>query len=369
EDGVADALEVLVDAHLLESPAPEWYGFHDLLRAYAAERARTLEPPAAVTDAVGRLLRWYLGTADAAASVVAPYRDRVPDCPPDGALTFTTADEALEWSSQERANLVAATRQAAAYGLHDVAWKLPVAIMACFDRHGYRAEWLATHQVALASARAAGDRHGEAWVLNNIGMVLSQQRAEEALGYLERALALHREQGYRPGQAQVTNNIAFDYQIRGMHDQAIPALLDALELQRQVGHRYGEGVALCNLGEAYLELGRYEQAIACSQEALPIVREVGATRLEGYVLYNLGRAHLDHGYLADGTDLLGQALAIHRTEGDIYGEAQDLQHLGIARFRDGRPAEARQAWERAVRLFEILGDDKQAAKIRSELDD
>ena len=39
EYAAADALEVLVDAHLLESGGPDRYQFHDLLRVYAAERA------------------------------------------------------------------------------------------------------------------------------------------------------------------------------------------------------------------------------------------------------------------------------------------------------------------------------------------
>src|SRR5580692_8281975 len=76
---VGDSLEVLVDAHLLESPAPDRYRLHDLLRDYAAEQARADEPAQAVEEAVHRLLGWYLSTADAAASIVAPpYRDRVP---------------------------------------------------------------------------------------------------------------------------------------------------------------------------------------------------------------------------------------------------------------------------------------------------
>ena len=45
EAKVADALEFLVDAHLLESTAPDCYQFHDLLRVYAAERALAEEPP------------------------------------------------------------------------------------------------------------------------------------------------------------------------------------------------------------------------------------------------------------------------------------------------------------------------------------
>ena len=49
EDEVADALEVLVDAQLLQSPAPDRYRFHDLLRAYAADRANAEEPQASGT--------------------------------------------------------------------------------------------------------------------------------------------------------------------------------------------------------------------------------------------------------------------------------------------------------------------------------
>ena len=39
EDLVADSLEMLVDAHLLQSLATDRYRLHDLLRVYAAEKA------------------------------------------------------------------------------------------------------------------------------------------------------------------------------------------------------------------------------------------------------------------------------------------------------------------------------------------
>jgi DNA-binding SARP family transcriptional activator/Tfp pilus assembly protein PilF len=369
EEQVADSLETLVDAHLLESPAPEWYGCHDLLRAYAAERARAEEPPQTVTDAITRLLWWYLRSADAAASVVAPYRDRVPLDPaaPAGGLEFASANEALEWGRRERANLVVATRQAAAAGLHDVAWKLPVAVMACFDRHGFRAEWIATHDVALRSARVAGDRRGEAWVLNNLGMVRSQQHDPAALGYLEQALELRRELGDLRGQAQVLNNIAYDFMIRGQHERAVAALYDALELQRQIGLRYGEGVALCNLAEAFIELRRYTDAIATAEEALPIARESASSRLEGYVLYNLGWANLELGHVARAARLLEQALEIHAADGGKEAQAQALLRLGQARLRLGQQPGAREAWQRALDLAVSLSDDALAAQLRALL--
>ena len=70
EDDIVEALETLVDVNLLESPAPDWYRFHDLLRVYAIERARAEEAEEGQSEAIGRLLRWYLDTVEAAADTV-----------------------------------------------------------------------------------------------------------------------------------------------------------------------------------------------------------------------------------------------------------------------------------------------------------
>jgi DNA-binding SARP family transcriptional activator len=370
EDPVADALEILVDVHLLESPAPEWYGFHDLLRAYAAERAQAQEQEQAVDAAVARILDWYLRTADAAAAVIVPYRDRVALGPPDPAspaLHFATPDAALAWSRQERVNLVTATRQAAAAGRHDVAWKLSVAAMAGFELHGYRAEWSATGAVALSSARAAGDQYGEAWVLNNIAILLSTEEAEGAIAHFEQAMAIRSAIGDRHGQTQTATNLAFCHLLQGNYDEAVTAGKYALRLQRDNGRRHGEGVALCNLGEAYLGLGRHQEAISVLQEALPVVRETGSKRIEAYILRNLGQAHLDLGRSTEGAGLVEQALVIHQGEGDALGQAQDLDLLGLARRQAGQHAAAQLAWEQAARLFEGLGDSRRAAEALSRL--
>jgi DNA-binding SARP family transcriptional activator/tetratricopeptide (TPR) repeat protein len=370
EDPVADALEILVDTHLLESPAPERYGFHDLLRAYAAERAQAQEEEQAVDAAMARILDWYLRTADAAAAVIVPYRDRVPlgaADPASAALTFATPEEALGWSRQERVNLVTATRQAAATGRHDVAWKLSVAAMAGFELHGYRAEWSATGAVALSSARAAGDQYGEAWVLNNIAILLSTEEAEGAIARFEQAMAIRSAIGDRHGQTQTATNLAFCHLLQGNYDEAVTAGKFALRLQRDNGRRHGEGVALCNLGEAYLGLGRHQEAISVLQEALPVVRETGSKRIEAYVLRNLGQAHLDLGRSTEGAGLVEQALVIHQGEGDALGQAQDLHLLGLARSQAGQQAAARLAWEQAARLFDELGDSRRAAEALSRL--
>jgi len=371
EDDVADALEVLVDAHLLQSPAAERYRFHDLLRVYAAEQAESEEMQQHREEAVLRILIWYLYTAAAADRLIAPHREKVQLEPlPAGCLPMTFADitSAIDWCEVERTNVVAATAQAAASGLNEIGWKLPVAANGFLNRRSHWADCITTHRIALASARQLGDRHGEAWVLNNLGMVLMDQRREGAISYYEEALAIRRAIGDRRGEAQAANNLAYTYQLLGRAGEAINPLLHALDLQRQIGHRYGESVALSNLGAAYIDLGRVDEAAECLREALAVAREIESPRVEGYVLTDLGRARLSTGRIEEAIGCLQQAIERHRRVGDRSGEARDLKYLGHAQQRAGRAALARQAWSDAHVIFRDLGDDAQAAEVRAELE-
>jgi DNA-binding SARP family transcriptional activator/Tfp pilus assembly protein PilF len=369
-DKVADALEFLVDTHLLESPGPDRYSFHDLLRFYAAERADAEEPEQARQDATHRIVAWYLHTSSAANAIVEAQRDSVPlDPMPQGCspLTFKDIGSALEWCQQERANLVAATRQAAEQGLHNIAWKLPVAVLGCFNRLGYRAEWLASHLVALNSAQLASDRQAEAWVLNNLGMVCIQQRMDDAIGYFERALAIYRELGDRRGEAHVANNLADAYLQLERPDDALEPLKRALVLQVEVGNRYGEGVTLNNLGEAYLDLGRLDEAIESIQQASSIFAEINTLRGKGYAVHNLGRAYLGLGRSDEAVACFGQALAIRQAAGDRHSQAVTLLFLGRAQRRIGMLDKVRQSWADALAIFDELEDEARAAQVRAEL--
>jgi DNA-binding SARP family transcriptional activator len=370
EDMVADTLEFLVDAHLLESTAPDCYSFHDLLRVYAAERVLADEAPEARHEAVRRIVAWYLHTASAANAVVAPQRDTVPLEPlPPGcsSLTFGDIGDALDWCKQERANIVVATRQAADESLHDMAWKLPVAVLGCFNTLSFRAEWLASHLVALVSARRTGDRLAEAWVLNNLGMVCIQQCMDDAIGYFDQALAIRRDMGDRRGEVQVANNLADAYIELGRPADALEPLKRALALEIDVGHRYGQGITLTNMGEAYLDLGRPEDAIESIHEARSIFVELKTRRGEGYAAHNLGRAYLDLGRPDEAVGHFRAALAAREATGERYWQAMTLLFLGRAYRRIGKIDDARRAWDDARAIFEDLKDETKAAEIRAEL--
>jgi tetratricopeptide (TPR) repeat protein len=370
EAEVEGTLEFLVDAHLLESPAPDCYSFHDLVRVYAAERALAEEPEQARRDAVYRLVAWYLHTASAADAMVTPHRDRVPIDevqPPSHPMSFDDVDSALKWVERERMNLVVVTRQAAEWGLNDLAWRLPVAVFGCFDMLRARSEWVASHLVALDSARLVGDRGGEAWVLNNLGLVHRKMHMPEAIGYYQDALTIRQEIGDQRGEAQSANNLANAHLELGRNEEALDLLKQSLARQREVGHRFGEGVALNNTGEAYLSLGDWDQAIDWLQQARDVFAAANTPHGVGFALHNLGQAYLGLSRYPEALRHLRDALRIRRAAGERYHQAATLLLLGRAQARLGRLTEARQSWTEASAIFDELHDEAQAEETRAEL--
>ena len=364
-----DALETLVDAHLLESRSPDRYKFHDLLRVYSSERAVADLSGPDRDAAIGRLIRWYVCTADAAATAQVPHRYNIPPDLADGdppPLSFASAEEALAWYDGERANLVAATRQAAESGLHDIAWRLPATLYLVFNSRGNWADCIATSRIALDSARRAGSRQGEGWILNNLGEALGNIGDPEGIGHIERSLAIRREIGDRIGEAQSANSLADVYLMLGRTAEALDLYRHSLEVNREVGHRYGEGVALGNLGWALLDADRAEEAIDYLLQARRIFAEIGYVDGEGYALWLLGRGYLSLGRDAEALDSLRQALTRHQTSGNRRRQAATLRSVGTAECRVGLTAQARQSWAQAAAIFEELGDSAEAAEVRAE---
>ena len=367
-----DALEILVDAHLLEATESGRYKFHDLLRVYSSERAVADLSGPDRESAVGRLLGWYLRTADAAAAAVSPAnRYTMPLEVPDGDVqppVFAAAEDALAWYDTERLNVLSATRQAAASGRHDLAWRLPAPLFLVFNSRGNWADCIVTHRIALDSARRAGNRQGEAWILNNLGNALGATRDPEGIGHLESSLAIRREIGDRRGEAQAANNLADAYQRLGRTTEALELYRRALSLNQDVGNRYGEGVALVNLGSALLELDQAEEAVGYLLQARDAFAEIHYLDGAGYALHVLGRCYLSLRRDAEALDCLAQAVDSHRSTGNRHRQAATLRSLGTAQNRTGHRAEAGRSWAQAAAIFTDLGDSAQAAEVRAEQD-
>jgi DNA-binding SARP family transcriptional activator/Tfp pilus assembly protein PilF len=364
-EGVAETLESLVDVNLLESPAPDWYRFHDLLKVYALERAQAEERQDARDEAVSRLLWWYLDTAQAAADRVSPQRyqiPRQPAAPSSPVLGFASVEAALSWYEDERGNIVAATRQAAETGRHEVAWRLPPTLFPLFNRRRNWTDCATTHRVAALSAAKTGDRPGEAWALNQLGFALVILRDPEAFGHLERALDIRQQSGDARGEAQTAIVLGEGHlRMHGAGDDALRYLRHAVGLLEPMGATSHRSVALNNLGEVYFGLGDLDAAAECYLQALDIAREFGG-HAEGHALHNLGLVYMRQHRLEEAIAMLKDALVKHRASGALDGEASSLKGLGTAHAELGSLSEARASLAEALRIFEQIADQEQAAE-------
>lgn len=360
----------LTRAHLLTEHFPGRYALHDLLRVYAAERARTEETARERDEAVERLLAWYLHTADAAYPHITPNRRRIPLEPlPDGCrpLTFTTREEALEWCETERPNLVDAVHQAAGSGQPGIAWRLPAVLWGFFYLRSHTHEWLDTTTTGLAAARAAHDRAGEAQGLGDRSAALRHcGRLEEVIPTLHEAMAVFRELGDAVGRAATVANLGDAYLMAGHLRKAVEYTRRGLAIARATGNVWSQGIALSNLGDAYQRLGRFGEAVDCLEQSLSILRAHDNRWVEGVTLDILGTVHRRLHRYDEAIEYYHQALKSHQDIGNRWGEGHTLGNLGDAQLGAGESEAARGSWLEALAILSEC-DHADAEKIRERL--
>lgn len=358
-DQVRGPLEALTGAHLLQSAGSGRYRFHDLLRLYAGECAVAEETAAERDAAVRRILSWYLLTAVAAGRAIDPARPSwvhigaaENDPPP---LTFASRELAIRWCEEERANLVAAVRQAFDAGLYETAWKLPYALWDFYILRKPWTDWVTTHRIALEAAVTANDRHGEAHILNYLGGAYRELgQFDEGLDCRHRSLALFREAGYRTGEAMVLANLGHAHLELKRYDEALACTQQGLSLWREVGDRWGEGWTLNNIGMILTEMQRYPEAIEEFRQALIINQEIGNRWAEGVNTQDLAIVLHRTGQHAEANDRFHEALAIHRDVGSRWSEASTQQAFGDLLHDLGQHDAARERWREALGILQTM---------------
>ena len=371
EDDVADALESLVDVNLLESPAPDWYRFHDLLRVYATERAQSggiREDAARRGRAAHRA--GTLRTADAAAQrrIAAP----VPGAAAGSRSAHSRRRHSLRLD--EGSYLVRPGARQRAVGESPGGRRRACTISpgGCrprcsrFSTGGTTGRTASlAHRIAVGQCAhrrtSAGRRLGAA----KSGQALVRVRDDEALRHIEQALVARREMEDYAGEAQTVLSLADAYHKLQGAQEAREHLLKNIDLVR--GHSSLYGIALNNLGEFSQELGRLTEAADYFEQARIEFASVGPSYGEGYALHNLSHVYLDLGRPVDALGNASRALAIHEAAGDLLGQALALKYLGGAQLALGQDALARTAWETALTRFQQLGEAVESAEIQVDL--
>ncbi|HEY1620976.1 MAG TPA: BTAD domain-containing putative transcriptional regulator [Streptosporangiaceae bacterium] len=368
-DAVLPALDLLADAHLLDSPAPDRYRLHDLLRDYAAERADQEEDPGERRAALTRMLRWYVREAILAAKILVP-TGRLPASmlAVTGSSLVETPKQALDWFQDELPGLLAVVPQAAALSLHEVAAQTAVAMWAYFRRRSSVADWQAVSEAGMASARLAGDDPVLAWLLNSLGQAHSDRGhfAESGRCFAE-ALEIRRRLGDRSGEAVILNCMGIDLSSQDRNTEALELMRQSANLHAGLGEQAYVAIGLNNIGDVLLRLKRHDEALDYLMRALALHEEAGDVYDAGITHVTIGETYFALGRLAESVRHYRLALAAHSDDpaGHPY-HAHVLVELGTALDRLGREAEAVAAWQTVLPILDRRADQR-ATGLRARL--
>lgn len=364
-----DLLETLLDEHLLQQHTPGRYSLHDLLRAYAVEQVMAADPPPARALARRRVLDWYVHTSWHSAQQLNPQR-KLEIGPADPAVhprTFADRDAALLWCDTERANLVAAIRDAAQHELPEQCWSLAQCLWDFFNLRKHWADWIDTHGVALAAARSVGDRDAEGRMLITLGIALREvRRHDESIDCNQQALAIFRATGDRSRQVPTLNNIGIVHMVQGRTEDALACYEQCAEIARELGDLHTEAVTLNNIALLHADAGRFDVALARYLRALEIRTDIKDPYSEAILLNNIGEVYRGLLDFTEAVSYVERALETFRAIGDLYGQAESLDNLGLALDGLGDRRGAEKCWLESVTLFEELGEPK-ADEVRSRL--
>jgi len=376
-DPLAEAkrrLTELIRANLLREHVTGRYGFHDLLRAYAAELCHNHDPEAERRAALTRLLDHYVHTAHAANWLVSTRREPM-RLPLGSAAPGTTVNEiadrqhATAWLTVEYPNLRASLRQAADSAFDTHAWQLAWTVSDFLDLRGDWYELDTAWQIALDAARRLDHRRAAAYAhhaLTNVYMCIG--RYDECDHHARRAIELYAEAEDTLGQAATHRIVAAVHWRRGDPRLALAHGQQALVLYRGAGHQRGTANTLNSVGWYQAELGDQAAALASCEQALALLEHLGDRHGQAATWDTLGYAHHHLGAHARAADCYHRAIALYRHVGARQGEASSLHHLGDTHRAAGDPNAARDAWKQALEILTDL-DDSDADAVRTKLQD
>lgn len=277
-DDVEAAVDLLAEAHLVAELDEARFGFHDLVRLHARERAEQDDEPDDRDLSARRMTEWYLDTAVSADLLVHPLRHRLgPRYPGDhDRSAFGTDAQALAWLDTERDNLIAAALDADWRGWDDLVWQFCEALWGLFLHTRRYDGWIVLHRVGIAAAQRCADQRAEAELRAQLGFAYAKLgRFADAIEENTAGLALAEASGDDRARATALSQLGRAARGNGDLVAAMGYYSAARDLRRDLGLR--RGVALCGrrIGEVLLALGRPGEAAAEFRSAESIMADLG----------------------------------------------------------------------------------------------
>ena len=152
------------------------------------------------------------------------------------------------------------------------------------------------YREALRLAEAARDPVRQAIALSNLATTrLHQFRYDEALDFLEPAIALAQGAGARPVLAAVLANIALCQTRFGDFEEAVAAHQKAIEIQQQAGIRLPVVISMADIGTIRLYENKPQEALAWFQKAAELASRVGIREYAADMRARVAHALLEMG--------------------------------------------------------------------------
>jgi tetratricopeptide (TPR) repeat protein len=302
------------------------------------------------------------------------YRDRAvlsrkilePDRPPYGSMDPTlSADESAllasvgspeQWFESERRALMASVEEAYALGLDATAISLANSLPTYFVIRGTWNEWSGSYEIAIRAAERSRDLVGLGYLLQGLANVQRTKGQGTGAALLERSLATFVDAGDVVGQAYVMNDIGLIRMYEGRWSDADEALQNSERELIACGHLIMALQPRRNHAVSLLERGNAVQAARELQAVCDEMGERGDVRWRAYSLADLGKAHRLLGNFDIAVERLNSAIGIMLDIGDSRWAAVTRIRLGDVYRSADRPAEADVEYIGAAELFTELAD-------------
>ncbi|CAL9353981.1 hypothetical protein SUDANB120_00522 [Streptomyces sp. enrichment culture] len=408
-----ELLERMTELGLLESPAPQRYRFHDLLRAFARARSAEEDGPEGGAEALVRLVDHHLASARNAYAVERPGHP-VPD------MLHPTRSPGTGMSAPGEAHRVFAGRHQSVLAVAvqtvradpsavDLAADLILALDPVLDGTFLWAAMVEPARAILRAARGQGRRRAAGRLGYMLGgglyqlghtdeaesvlaaaaadaqssgdeAVLTEIRTCQALvwyarGDLERALELYGQAvavgercGSRWGAENARACSAHTLSSLGRLAEADAAARKSLASARADGDAYRMSYTLYVLGGVLRQSGRPEEAIAYLREGAALSGAAGYATIELFSQWEVSHCHLAAGRHREAVESGARVADVSREKGWALAEARALQVVGTALAELGDRERARERLERAAGLFDRLRP-AEAAQVRRILAD
>lgn len=404
-----EVLDTLVDASLVRLTATDAIGqpryrLHDLIRTCAIENAAPL-PAADKREAIIRVLSVWLdlvrratdrlpGGLLSAAPGSAPRRSL-----PDAVMNRLMA-EPFGWFDAERDNLLGAVKLAADWGLDELAWELAGGTATYYDHRCLYQDWQHGHHIALDATEAAGNAPGTSVLLRGLGQLhIYQDEFDRATHALKTSIELCRDIGDKRGEALSVAMLSTVSRVQGHDDEALEHVEQALAIAVGEGDRQIEAQLSCSMAVMRLMQGQLEEAeswfagalrlatalddehrvavvlrrfsrlhdrrrdpdeaLRCLWEALATFEGLADERCAAYTLLEVGRVYAAQHDLNRASPALERAAGLFHRHGDRQDEATCWQLIGDLNAAVGIHDMARQHRERALRLWQTIGEINQ----------